>query len=123
VLGPFVGGVETICGLLVLVGLLTRFAALPLAFNMLVALASTKLPILLGGGYWIFAHTFAPKAGFWAFLHESRTDFSMLCGSLFLAWLGAGPWSLDARISQNLRGSSSGGTSDQEHPPSLSAPG
>lgn len=98
VMGPFVGVVEIVCGSLLLVGLVTRLAALPLIINMLVALASTKLPILLGHGYWIFAHTFAPKAGFWAFLHESRTDLSMLCGSIFLALVGGDGWSLDARF-------------------------
>lgn len=94
-MGPFVGVVEVVCGVLILLGLATRFAAMPLCFNMVVALASTKVPILLGDGYWIFAHTFSPKAGFWAFLHESRTDFSMLCGSVFLICTGAGAWSLD----------------------------
>lgn len=95
VVGPLVGVVEITCGLLLLVGLVTRFAAVPLMGVMLVALASTKLPILLGDGYWIFAHTFAPKAGIWAFLHESRTDLSMLCGATFLALVGADRWSLD----------------------------
>jgi len=98
VLGPLVGTAELLCGLLVLAGLFTRAAALPLAGTMVVAIASTKVPILLGHGYWIFAHTFAPRAGFWSFLHESRTDFSMLCGALFLALVGAGPWSLDALL-------------------------
>lgn len=98
VLGPLVGTTELLCGVLVLAGLFTRAAALPLAGTMVVAIASTKVPILLGHGYWIFAHTFAPRAGFWSFLHESRTDFSMLCGSLFLALVGAGPWSLDALL-------------------------
>ncbi len=97
-MGPFVGVVEIVCGTMLLLGLATRFAALPLAMNMVVALASTKLPILLGRGYWIFAHSFAPKAGFWAFLHESRTDMSMLCGSLFLALVGADRLSLDHRL-------------------------
>ncbi len=100
VMGPFVGMVEIVCGSLLLVGLATRLAALPLIINMLVALASTKVPILLGHGYWIFAHTFAPKAGFWAFLHESRTDLSMLCGATFLALVGADRWSLDARLTK-----------------------
>ena len=102
VMGPFVGVVEIVCGSLLLVGLATRLAALPLVINMLVALASTKVPILLGHGYWIFAHTFAPKVGFWAFLHESRTDLSMLCGSIFLVLVGADGWSLDARIGKQL---------------------
>jgi uncharacterized membrane protein YphA (DoxX/SURF4 family) len=30
--------------------------------------------------------------------HEARTDFSMLLGSLFLLIVGAGAWSLDARL-------------------------
>ncbi len=97
-MGPFIGVVEIVCGLLVLAGLFTRLAAAPLVVDMLVAIASTKVPILLGHGYWIFAHTFAPKAGFWRFLHDSRTDLSMLLGAGFLLIVGAGPWSLDARL-------------------------
>lgn len=98
--GPLVGSVEIVCGLSILVGFLTRLAALPLIAVMLVAIASTKLPILLGHGYWLFAHTFAPKAGVWAFLHESRTDLSMLCAASFLALVGSDALSLDARLWQ-----------------------
>lgn len=47
-MGPFVGMVETICGTLVIVGLATRLAAIPLIVIMTVAIISTKLPILLG---------------------------------------------------------------------------
>jgi uncharacterized membrane protein YphA (DoxX/SURF4 family) len=101
-MGPFVGLVEIVCGLLVLGGLFTRLAAVLLIINIAVAIASTKVPILLGHGYWIFAHTFAPKAGLWSFLHESRTDLAMLCGSLFLSFVGAGPWSLDALLLRRL---------------------
>jgi uncharacterized membrane protein YphA (DoxX/SURF4 family) len=82
VLGPFVGSVETVCGALVLLGLLTRLAAVPLIIVMGMAMATTKVPILLSSGFWKMAH-------------ESRTDFSMLLGSLFLLWVGAGPKSLD----------------------------
>jgi putative oxidoreductase len=46
--GPFVGVVETICGALIIVGLLTRLAAIPLIVIMIVAIVSTKIPILLG---------------------------------------------------------------------------
>lgn len=98
VMGPFVGSVEIVCGSLILAGLATRLVALPLIVNMFVALVSTKVPILLGHGYWIFAHTFASKVGLWAFLHESRTDLLMLCGATFLALVGADRWSLDARL-------------------------
>jgi uncharacterized membrane protein YphA (DoxX/SURF4 family) len=84
VTAPFVGGVEIVCGVLVLLGLLTRLAAVPLIINMLVAIASTKIPILL-------------DRGFWAMAHEARTDYSMLLGSVFLLIVGAGRWSLDTR--------------------------
>jgi uncharacterized membrane protein YphA (DoxX/SURF4 family) len=107
VMGPFVGVVEIVCGLLVLAGFVTRLAAVPLIVNMVVAIASTKVPILLGHGYWLFAHTFAPKEGFWAFLHESRTDLSMLLCSIFLVIVGAGSWSVDTRLSRARARSSS----------------
>lgn len=82
ILAPFVGVVEIVCGTCILLGLLTRFAAVPLIINMLVAIATTKIPILL-------------QKGFWSMAHESRTDFSMLLGSIFLLIVGAGRFSLD----------------------------
>jgi len=85
VMAPFVGGVEIVCGLLVIGGLLTRLAVMPLIIDMLVAIATTKLPLLA-------------KSGFWAMAHEARTDYAMLLGSIFLVIVGAGPLSLDARI-------------------------
>ena len=48
IMGPFVGVVETVCGLLIILGLFTRLAAVPLIVIMIVALVSTNLPILLG---------------------------------------------------------------------------
>ena len=85
VMAPLVGVVEIVGGALLLVGLGTRLAAIPLVIDMLVAIGSTKVPILLSNG-------------FWAMAHEARTDWSMLLGALFLLLVGAGPWSLDARI-------------------------
>ena len=106
--GPFVGVVEIVCGLLVLTGLLVRVAALLLVIDMVMAVASTKIPILLGHGYAGFTHTFAPKAGFWSFLHESRTDLSMLLSAIFLLIVGAGPWSVDALLRRHTAPSSLG---------------
>jgi putative oxidoreductase len=82
----FVGVFEIVCGTLVLLGLATRLAVVPLIVIMLTALASTKLPILR-------------EQGFWKMAHEARTDWSMLLGSLYLLWVGAGRWSIDARFS------------------------
>lgn len=99
VTGPFVGGVEIVCGALILLGLLTRLAAVLLIINMLVAILSTKIPILVGHGFWGFSLRTLPYYGFWGFTHEARTDISMLLGSLFLLLVGAGRLSLDARLS------------------------
>jgi putative oxidoreductase len=100
-MGPFVGVVESVCGALILVGLLTRLATIPLIINMLVAILTTKIPILLGHGFWGFSLRNLPYYGFWGMVHESRTDFSMLLGSLFLLIVGAGAWSLDARLAKS----------------------
>ena len=96
-MGPFVGGVEIVCGTLVLVGLLTRWAVLPLLGIMLVALVTTKIPILLGQNLGPFQVRNLGYYGFWGFAHESRTDFSMIMGCLFLLVTGPGPVSLDGR--------------------------
>lgn len=95
VTGPFVGVVEVVCGLLLLLGLLTRLAAIPLIVDMLVAIISTKAPILLGHGFWGFSLRQLPYYGFWGMTHEARTDYSMLLGSLFLLIVGGGAWSID----------------------------
>jgi uncharacterized membrane protein YphA (DoxX/SURF4 family) len=86
IVAPFVGCFEIGCGALVLLGLFTRFAVVPLIVIMLTAIATTKIPILL-------------EQGFWKMAHEARTDWSMLLGSVFLLIVGAGRLSLDARLS------------------------
>jgi putative oxidoreductase len=98
VMGPFVGVVEITCGALVLLGLLTRLAAVPLIGVMVMALVSTKIPILLGEGFWGFELRKLPEYGFWSMAHEARTDFAMLLGSIFLLLVGAGPTSIDHRL-------------------------
>jgi putative oxidoreductase len=100
VMAPFVGAVEIVCGALILLGLLTRLAAIPLIIDMLVAILSTKIPILLGQGFWGFSLRTVPYYGFWGMAHEARTDFSMLLGSLFLLIVGGGAWSIDRRLTR-----------------------
>jgi putative oxidoreductase len=81
-LGSFVGTFEILCGALILLGLLTRVASIPIIIIMLVAFATTKAEVLA-------------NQGFWELLHGSRTDWSMLLGSIFLLIKGGGFWSLD----------------------------
>lgn len=103
VVAPFVGVVEMVCGALVLLGLFTRLAAVPLVVVMLAAILSTKVPVLLGHGFWGFSLRQLPYYGFWGMAHEARTDWAMLLGSVFLLAVGAGAWSLDARLMSRLR--------------------
>ncbi|MFA5010744.1 MAG: DoxX family protein [Ignavibacteria bacterium] len=84
-LGSFVGSFEIICGILILIGLLTRFAAIPLFIIMLVAIVTTKADLLA-------------EKGFWEMMHGSRTDWSMLLGSIFLLIKSGGYWSIDNKL-------------------------
>lgn len=70
-----------------MLGLFTRLAVIPLLTIMVVAVFRTKLPILMNSGFWKTAH-------------DSRADFSMVLGALFLLVVGAGAWSLDAWVFQ-----------------------
>src|ERR1035441_10128219 len=81
----FVGTFEIACGLLVLFGLWTRAAAVPLLIVIMVAIATTKVPEL-----------FRINQGVWYMVSDARTDFAMLCSLVFLILVG-GAWSLDAR--------------------------
>jgi putative oxidoreductase len=97
-MGPFVGIVEIVAGSLLLLGLLTRPAALVLLINISVAIVSTKIPILVGHGIWLFSLPDLKRYGFWSMAHEARTDFSMFLGLLFLLIVGAGSWSADRKL-------------------------
>lgn len=92
-LGPFVGAFEIFCGIFVLLGLFTRLAAMPLFTVILVAITSTKAKILI-------------DEGFWSMLHDSRTDWAMVLGSVFLIIKGGGKWSIDNLLSKKQKSES-----------------
>ncbi|MGD9563115.1 MAG: DoxX family protein [Pyrinomonadaceae bacterium] len=100
VMGPFVGVVEIVCGTLLILGLLTRLASIPLIVTMLTAIVSTKIPILLGYEFLGFSLRKVSYYGFWGMAHEMRTDWAMLLGSIFLLIVGAGSISVDAMLSK-----------------------
>jgi putative oxidoreductase len=81
----FVGTFEIVCGLLLLIGLWTRAASVPLLIVICTAIVTTKLPELS-----------RPNQGFWFMVSDARTDFAMLCSLLFLLAVGAGDWSVGA---------------------------
>lgn len=87
-LGNFVGSFEIVCGILILIGLLTRLASIPLIIIMLVAITTTKSEVLA-------------EKGFWEMMHGSRTDWAMLLGSIFLLIKGGGYWSVDKTLTKD----------------------
>jgi uncharacterized membrane protein YphA (DoxX/SURF4 family) len=100
--GPFVGGVETVCGAMLILGLLTRPAAIALFIDISVAIFTTKIPVMLGHGYLGFSLMKLDHYGFLSMVHEARTDFSMWFGLLFLLCSGPGRWSVDACLSRKF---------------------
>lgn len=82
IMAPFVGCVEIICGTLLIIGLFTRLAAIPLLIDISVAILTTKVPML-------------ESKGFWHMAHEAKADFSMLLGLIFILIVGAGALSID----------------------------
>ena len=82
VMGPFIAFLEFFGGIALVVGLLTRLAALGLAIDMLGAI----LLVRLKGGFAILS----PK-GF-------ELELLLLAGALALALAGAGDWSIDHAI-------------------------
>lgn len=76
---------EITCGILVFFGFLTRIASIPLLIIMATAFVTTKYPLLVEKGFWIFAH-------------EYRTDFAMTILLLLLIQYGGGKYSFDKKI-------------------------
>lgn len=95
---PFVGSFEIVCGFLLLLGILTRGAALAMLVNMTVAIVVTKIPIAYGESFGPFVLRELQTYGFWSMFHEMRTDLAMWLGSLFLIIKGGGEWSVDLTI-------------------------
>jgi uncharacterized membrane protein YphA (DoxX/SURF4 family) len=81
----FTGAFELIGGTLILFGLYTRLASIPLLTIMAIAFIKTKLPLI------------AIK-GFWSFSHEYGTDFSLTLLLITLLIYGGGKWSADLKL-------------------------
>jgi uncharacterized membrane protein YphA (DoxX/SURF4 family) len=88
----FVGAFEILCGLLLLAGLWTRIASIPLLVVITTAIATTKIPEL-----------FRANQGFWYMVSDARTDFAMFCCLLFLISVGGGSWSLDETLAKHIQ--------------------
>ncbi|HEX5399727.1 MAG TPA: DoxX family protein [Verrucomicrobiae bacterium] len=99
--GPFVATVETVCGAMLILGLLTRPAAVALFVDISMAIFSTKIPVLLGHKFLGFSLMKLDHYGFLSMVHEARTDLAMWFGLLFLLIAGPGRCSFDGLIHRN----------------------
>jgi uncharacterized membrane protein YphA (DoxX/SURF4 family) len=91
----FVGSLEIVGGLMLIAGLFTRVIAIPFIIEMVVAILTTKISLYLGTSPLPLPPAL-PKVGFWAVMHESRSDYAQILTSIFLLVVGPGSWSLDA---------------------------
>ena len=104
----FVGGLEIVGGALLIAGLLTRVAAIPFVVEMIVATLSTKIALYLGTSPLPLPPS-PPQLGFWAVMHEVRSEYAQLMTALYLVIVGPGLWSLDARLRRGSRRCSEAG--------------
>jgi uncharacterized membrane protein YphA (DoxX/SURF4 family) len=93
------GVLEIVGGILLITGFLTRFISIPFIIEMVVAMLSTKIPLYLGTSP-LPLPPVPPQVGFWAVLHEIRSEYAQLMTTLFLLIAGPGRWSLDALLAQ-----------------------
>jgi putative oxidoreductase len=84
----FTGAFEILCGILILFGLFTRLASIPLLIIMITAFITTKFPLIA-------------NKGFWTFLHEYNTDFSLTILLILLIIYGGGNLSVDLKFLQS----------------------
>ncbi len=93
----FIGGLEIVGGILLIAGLFTRIIAIPFIIEMVVAILTTKIGVYLGTSPLPLPPAL-PKVGFWAVMHETRSDYAQILTSIFLLVVGPGSWSLDALL-------------------------
>lgn len=104
VLAPAIALLEIIGGLLLASGTGTRLISIPFIVEMVVAILSTKVALFFGTSP-LPRPPAPPFTGWWAVLHESRSDYAQLLSCLFFFLSGPGPWSMDALL-QRWRASS-----------------
>lgn len=102
-----VGVLEIVGGILLITGFLTRPIAIPFVIEMLVAMLSTKIALYMGTSP-LPLPPVPPQIGFWAVLHEIRSEYAQLMTTMFLLIAGPGRWSLDALLTRQ--------TKERKHP-------
>jgi putative oxidoreductase len=120
VLAPAIALLEIGGGILLMTGLGTRLISVPFIVEMVVAVLSTKIGLYFGTSP-LPKPPAPPFLGWWAVLHETRSDYAQLLSCVFLLCAGPGPWSLDA-VLQRMRGASRTGAQQSRDSASAAAP-
>jgi putative oxidoreductase len=110
----FVGSLEIVGGILLIAGLFTRIIAVPFIIEMVVAILTTKISLYLGTSP-LPLPSALPKVGFWAVMHETRSDYAQILTSIFLLVVGPGPWSLDALLRRSRDALIAAKPSEEKH--------
>ena len=103
----FIGVLEIVGGILLIAGFLTRFISAIFIIEMIVAILSTKITLYLGT-YPLPLPPAPPQIGFWAVLHEIRSDYAQILSCVFLLIAGPGRWSIDALVRRRRSGRATG---------------
>lgn len=103
---------EIVGGMLLIAGLLTRLAAIPFIVEMIVAMLVTKVGVYFGTSPLPLPPS-PPKVGFWAVMHEIRSDYAQLLSCAFLMFAGPGRWSVDAYLRDRKRRASGASASQR----------
>jgi uncharacterized membrane protein YphA (DoxX/SURF4 family) len=93
----FIGALEIVGGILLIVGFLTRFTAFIFIIEMIVAILSTKISLYLGTSPLPLPSS-PPQIGFWAVLHEIRSEYAQLLTCAFLLIAASGKLALDTLL-------------------------
>lgn len=96
----FIGALEIVGGILLIVGFLTRFIAFLFIIEMIVAILSTKISLYLGTSPLPLPSSL-PQIGFWAVLHEIRSEYAQILTCAFLLLAGSGKLALDALLAKS----------------------
>jgi putative oxidoreductase len=118
----FIGGLEIVGGILLIAGLFTRVIAIPFIVEMVVAILTTKVALYLGTSPLPLPPAL-PKVGFWAVMHETRSDYAQILTSIFLLVVGPGSWSLDALLRRRRETGIAPRSSEDRRPPPRSSKG
>ena len=98
----FVGVLEIVGGLFLIFGLFTRFFAFAFIIEMIVAILSTKIALYFGTSP-LPLPAAPPQIGFWAVLHEIRSEYAQLLTCAFLFIAGSGKLALDALLAKRRK--------------------